>query len=335
MRARPIQILALVFLLAVPAAGQQAPFGPIEHEEGSPLYRLFYTPLSETPDPVERGSFRITTRWAYANIFEYSLGREVEQYFDVERLTTSLALRYGATGRLELGARVRFEHMHGGFLDGFITGFHEAFGLPNADREKFPEDAFGLFLVEEGGDVRMNVPRRSFGLDEVRLFGKWLAHRSHDGRQALSFRAAARIPGSLEAGEAEDGVPEQAVNLSAGVLGRSSHAPWHWHGMLGVNTVRGDERLTELLHPLALHFLLGGERELGESWSIVAQFLGSTPYVKGLGSSELDRPSLNLVMGFAGGVGQDWRWQFSFTEDVPPNSPSVDFTVALVVSRGW
>lgn len=333
---RPIQTLALVCLLAAPAAGQEAPFGPIEHEEGSPLYRLFFTPLSESADPVGEGRFRVSTRWAYSSIFEFSRGREVEQYFDLERLAPSLTLRYGVSPRLELGARARFEHMHGGFLDGVVSGFHEAFGLPNADREKFPEDAFGILLLEDSGRVRMNVPRRSFGLDEVRLFGKWLAYRSPDRDRVLSLRAAVRIPRRLkEDGPEMDGVPEQAVNVAGGVLGRSSHAPWHWHGMLGMNTIRGDERLTELLHPMAIHFLAGGERELGGGWSIVAHFLGSTPYVKGLGSSELDRPSMNLVMGFAGETGSGWRWQFSFTEDVPPNSPSPDFTVSAMLSRSW
>lgn len=340
MRTRSVGVLLLALAAAATPLGAQStprgpPYGPLEFEEGSPLYRLFLTPMAEAADPVGEGRLVVSSRWALANVFEFSVGDEMEQFFDLERITGGLTVRYGLTPRLEVGGRVRFERSSGGFLDGFIGDFHEKFGFPNGDREKFPEDTYRVVLVEDGGDLRLNIPSRSFGLDGVRLWGKWLAYRSPDGTNALSVRLAMNIPDGFGNRRSVDGVPDQSVNAAAGVLGRSSHGPWHWHGMLGLTSIRGDERVTELLHPVAGYFLAGGERELGQSVSFLAQFLGSTPYVKHFGSRDMDRPAVNLSLGFAGRAGASWRWQFSFTEDVPPNSPAVDLTVAAGLSRAW
>lgn len=63
-------------------------------------------------------------------------------------------------------------------------------------------------------------------------------------------------------------------------------------------------------------------------------FAGS-PYFKSVGASELDRVPFNLAVGIIGGRGSAWSWQASLTEDVIPNTPSVDFTVDFQLSTTW
>jgi hypothetical protein len=66
----------------------------------------------------------------------------------------------------------------------------------------------------------------------------------------------------------------------------------------------------------------------------VAQFLGGSRYASGFGFAELDHMPFNLALGARGRLAA-WTWQVSFTEDVPPNSPSVDFTLDLSLARVW
>ena len=44
---------------------------------------------------------------------------------------------------------------------------------------------------------------------------------------------------------------------------------------------------------------------------------------------------MNLVFGATGRVGESWRWDASFQEDIPADTPAVDFTIGLRVSRSW
>jgi hypothetical protein len=37
----------------------------------------------------------------------------------------------------------------------------------------------------------------------------------------------------------------------------------------------------------------------------------------------------------SGALGERWRWDASFQEDLPSDTPAIDFTVGLRVSRSW
>ena len=83
---------------------------------------------------------------------------------------------------------------------------------------------------------------------------------------------------------------------------------------------------------------LGGfavERSLGRSVAAILQYQLSWPMLEGFGHRELDWPSSNLVVGAAGRWGEAWRWDASFQEDLPADTPAIDFTLGLRVSRRW
>ena len=44
---------------------------------------------------------------------------------------------------------------------------------------------------------------------------------------------------------------------------------------------------------------------------------------------------MNLLFGVAGRLGDDWRWDMSFQEDIPAGSPAVDFTLGIALRRTW
>jgi hypothetical protein len=90
-----------------------------------------------------------------------------------------------------------------------------------------------------------------------------------------------------------------------------------------------------ILRSQAAFLTLGVEYPLLEWISAVAQYSIASPTTQGFRDRELDSPPMNLVLGLAGRMGEHWRWDASFQEDIPPDTPAVDFTLGVRVSRSW
>jgi hypothetical protein len=70
----------------------------------------------------------------------------VDGEFDLLELTA----HYWITRRTSVYATVSAYDFTGGFLDGGIEGFHQAFNLPNADRDRMQRDRFQMVLALNG-----------------------------------------------------------------------------------------------------------------------------------------------------------------------------------------
>ena len=93
--------------------------------------------------------------------------------------------------------------------------------------------------------------------------------------------------------------------------------------------------MTDVLRSYAWFVDVAAERRLAPWISAVVQYGVATPRFRGIGDTEVDGFPANLVFGVAGSVGDGWRWDVSFQEDIPANSPAVDFTLGISVSRTW
>lgn len=297
--------------------------------EQNPLYRLFHTPQSEGADLLPTGTARIDGGAAYGNFLEVSHGAEHFHLLDMERLTLDVEGRWAPLDGWEVGAGLRTTSDWGGFLDSFITGFHDFFGFPNGNRGQVEDDRYAFELIHGRKRVALHVPARGLVLDDVRLFAKRRLHRSEDGARAVSGRAVVNLaagPPDVETGRAD---------VAVEVLGRQSFGRWHLHGVLGYTTLTPPDVLEPVTRDGALYLTAGGERLLSHGLSLVAQFVGGTGYLEGVGNEQVDGHPMNLVFGFAGGGEGPWRWQLSFSEDVPPGSPSTDFSLALRLARAF
>jgi hypothetical protein len=283
--------------------------------------------MVEGADLTPRGALRIDLWTGYSNIFEQDSADAATLYLDMERLIATAAVRYGVAERLEIGARLTMETDWGGFMDGFVAGFHEALSLGNRNRRDFPSGAYGQTLEDGDGRVLVDVPRRSFDVVDVRAFAKWRAVATADGRMVLSLRAVARFPTAASA------VGAQSVDVSLMALGRTAFRGFHLHGMAGGATVNRSPELRDVLRGYTAFGMVGAERPLNDRLSAVVEFTGSTPILRSFGDSDVDGAPTNLVFGVVGRTAGGWRWQVGMQEDVPPWGPSLDFTVQLGLSR--
>jgi hypothetical protein len=322
-----LRFLVPLLALAIPLdAGAQQSYGPLPSQEGGPLQRIGFTHTVEGADLVEAGSVQAETRIAYSNIFEEDSASTHRLFLDLERLSTDVGLRWGVTQRLEAGARLAFETTGAGVLDGFISGWHETLGLPNANRGRYPLDEYAQRLADGVGRVRLDLPRRTLALEDVRLSLKWRAWESADARRALTLSGGARLPMQDKL------IGPRRTDVSLAALGRLSGERWHLHTSVGGATVRAAQDFAGLLRPAAFFADLAVERNLASWVSGVVQLSLESPRLQGFHDAEVDGWPVNLLFGVTGEVAR-WRFDVGFQEDIPAKSPAVDFTLGIGVRR--
>jgi hypothetical protein len=315
---------------APPVAGQELPSrGPLRIAERNPLYHLFLTPtqLGADLEPWQSSSFAMAL--SYSNVFEYNDSPLLRQRFDVERLHSVLTLRHGIGPRLELGLQVGVHYDWGGFLDPLIQGVHTTFGFPNANREKVEDNRYRL-LLESGLDpVRtyLDLPAGP-GIEAPQVLVAWQLSGGPQARHAVALRSTIRLP------LGDHRATTRRVDTGIEVAVRRSWARTHLHASAGAVTINAPPRLDALMRGHAWLGSLAVEQSIGERLSLLAQVSGSSSYTRPVGFAELSRMPVNVAFGAAGTLA-GWGWQFSFAEDLPPNSPAVDFTIDLQISRGW
>ncbi len=306
------------------------PLGPLRVAERNPLYHLFLTPTVRGTEVLATGGWRVGLSTAYSNIFEYNASESFFQLFDLERSTTVVSLARGLGGGVEVGASLGLQHNWGGFLDPAIQGLHDLFGLPNADREKVENGDFGVYLGSRVGrtQVYLDLPPGT-GMEAPRMWVAWKVAGGPDARGDVTLRTTVKLP------YGDHRASSRGTDVAAELALRRSWGATHLHLSGGVVRFDLPERLAPIMRDGAWYGSVALEQRVLEGLSLLGQFFGGSRYASGFGFAELDNLPLNLSVGGRGTLGEAWRWQISFTEDVPPNSPSVDFTVDVALTRVW
>jgi len=303
--------------------------GPLTWEEGSPLHRLSSTPPFETVDVTPPGGVSTDLWLGFSNFFEQDSSDTHVVFLDAERLLSAATVRWGAADRLELGGRVTFETTGPGFLDAFVRWYHESLHFGQANRDRFPGDRYSQRVTDGGSTSYVDLERRTLGLADMQLFAKWSLLGSPGRGGALAVKAVARVPTRANRVTAEQ------ADAALMALGRLGNGPWYLHGMLEATLARVPRELEGVFRSTTASFGVAVERSLGGSAGAVVQYQLTTPVLRGFEHRELDWPSSNLVLGVAGRWGESWSWDASFQEDVPADTPAIDFTFGLRVSRRW
>ena len=316
-------------MVAESLAAQQPAFGPLTVEEGAPLQRITLVPMVESADVVERGTLSADAWLGLSNIFEQDSTETHDLFVDMERLLTAVTVRWGVADGLEVGGRLTLETAGGGVLDTFVLRYHELLGFGQANRDRFPNGAYEERLGDGDRTFLEDAGPRTLGLDDVRIFLKWRAAASSDGRSVLSLKTVAWLPAQ------SNFVGERRANVALVGLARLGVRSWYLHGMLGASTARTSPELTAIVRAASFSFSVALERSFGSSLAGVLQYQIAPPLLRGFGHRELDGVASNVVIGLAGQWGESWSWDVGFQEDVPADTPAIDFTLGIRVSRSW
>jgi hypothetical protein len=285
--------------------------------------------MMEGADVLGRGVWAVDSWMGFSNIFEQDSTATHVLFLDMARLISNVTVRWGVTESIEIGARMTLETTGGGKLDGLIVDWHERLGFGQANRDRFPEGGYRQSLTDGSQETYLDIPKRTLALEDVRASLKWRALRSEDGRSVLSLRAVARLP------VGDDLQGRERGDVAAMALGRIGIGAWYAHAMVGGSTIRSSPELEPILRSASAFFTVAVERSLGSRLAALIQFQAQSAVLRSFEHRELDRAPTNLVFGFAGPLGASWKWDLSFQEDIPADTPAVDFTLGIRLRRTW
>jgi hypothetical protein len=249
------------------AADATAPFATANR---SPLLLPVGLPDARSASLLPNGATRLrsTVEVANTSLYEPSLcDQGCSLALDGETTRLAIAVERGFGDHWEASLTVPSLRHGGGFLDEAIEGWHDVFGLPNGDRENYPQDRIRFrFRLNDGG---VAISDSVSGIGDLQL---GLARR-------LGERFAVRTQVEVPTGEAEDltgsGGTDVAVSLhfsSKGNGGAASAASRLYSHLSAGVVLREDGDLLPAIQERWLYF---GSATVGwrmsERWDLKAQ----------------------------------------------------------------
>ena len=218
---------------------------------------------------------------------------------DGETYIGTLSIRYGLSEQIQVGIDIPYIQHANGFLDSFISDWHDFFGLPNGDRDRFPDDQLNYFGKDGKEGFKVNSEDGGFGDLRANLVYELFSGKSASYAIQFSIKAPTGNAEKLTGSEAwdtslalmtqyEDSLSSGSYSVWAGIAGnylgngevledRVNHwvtngwlgggwSPYHWLGLkiqFDSHSSLYDSNLKELGDP-ALIMTLGGSLALTE-----------------------------------------------------------------------
>lgn len=321
-------------LLAAPAlAGRAAALEivPFQTANRSPVVQIFGLPgpgrALLLPPGGTTAEFAVDT----ANNFAKNTDGNETSLFDGETYRFNLGLRRGIAPRFEAGLDLPYLMHRGGFLDGFIEGFHDTFGLPQSGRDNAPRNRL-LYSYRRAGVQKLLLDEDAEGLGDVRLSAAWQLRRGpeEEAPRGTSLNASLKLPTGDSDRLLGSGSTDLALWLTATHGLRTAESQWAVFGAAGLLAMTDGQVLKEQQRNLAGFGTLGaGWQPL--SWLVLkVQFDGHTPFYDDSDLKELDSASVQLTLGGDLAVGEKTALELAVSEDiVVDTAPDAVFHLAL------
>jgi hypothetical protein len=308
---------------------QAAEITPFYTQNQSPLVQIYGLPFIGDPSLAAPGKadFRLMLDLA-SNFVDDSNPRE-SILLDGESTRISLDARYGIKKDWEVGVVIPYVAQSGGFLDGFIEGYHDLFGFPQGGRDQAPRNRL-LYRYLKDGREQLRVDHSSSGLGDISLSGGWQVYGGKGQPSSLALRSSLKLP----TGSSSDLHGSGSWDLSFWLVG--SH---DWQSPYGHLTLLGAAGLMGMTDGDVLESQQRnrvGFGSLGIGWSparwiaFKVQANGHTPFYKDSELRELNMSSIQLTIGGTLAFSEKISLDVGVTEDViVKTSPDAVFHLAL------
>lgn len=324
---RLLWMFFLISLWSVPVAGAFEAT-PLNTSNRGPLVEVFGLPSAEPARLTPTGTTAVAVTAEVVNMFIGAANAASGErlLLDGETYRWTLSVRKRITAGAEIGLELPVLLHGGGFLDGFIDGWHDAFGMPSGDREKADRGIL-TYRYERRGRTLVNLTRSTGGIGDLRITGAWSLFE--DDRRALSLHSSIKIPtgdpNRLTGSGSVDGTVSLAASTAA-ETGLGTVSAFGSVGALGMTKgdVIGDRQKSVV-----------GFGTLGTGWSPVdalcftLQLNGNTGFFRS-SLYQLADPSAQLVIGGTIAVDPSTHIDVGVVEDIAvATSPDVVFHLAL------
>ena len=329
---RIIGSLMLCLVVAVGMAGNAAaapvdPAIPFSTSNQNPLVVVYGLPPAGAATVLTSGKTAVELRADIASVCSRDDRSEESILLDGESYRFTLVLQHGLGEGFEVGLEIPYAMHREGFLDGFISDWHDFFQLPQGERDDLPNDRLAYRYVKDGR-TEVELDDETEGLGDLRLTGAWqLWRRGSDEPQAVALRASLKLPTGDEHHLLGSGSTDVALWLSGSQAFRGgSLALFGAAGALLMSD--GDVLADQQRHVAAFGTLGGGWRPLPRL-ALKAQVDGHTSCYRDSDLSELS-DSLQLAFGGTIGLTETLTLDLAVAEDIAVDTaPDIVFHLAI------
>lgn len=187
--------------------------GPARARNFQPIQLIFLQLPFERAQTVHRRQLSLEVDSAESNEIATTQGPIVSALkFETNR--TVFGIRYGIADHWEVGVHMPFITRYGGFLDPVINQVESWFNAKNSERDRYPDNTFGAFVVRKGDEVLFEGKRETFqpgdlwfsAKREIDLGSRW---------PLLAVRGALKMPTGDEDAVLGSGSPDLGFGLAA------------------------------------------------------------------------------------------------------------------------
>lgn len=315
--------LAVVLLLSQGCGTLPRSCGPLPTRNQHPA-QLLAAHLDPVPAQVlPAGEALVRFDNAYSSLWLISDNGPTRNslFLDAETWRTALGLRLGLGHGVELETQLPFGYASGGFLDSFVIGWHELFGLPGQGRSANPRDAF-VIEADRQGNAALAVEPYELQLTDIPIGVR--ARVLGDDAAALAVRGVVELP----TGDQSAGFGNGGVDVALGLVG-DLHLGDVWffaHGHYSfVHTSAPARRAGLDLRDVAA-VGAGGGWDVLPGLSLLVQTQWETSVLRDLGFPRAADNQWLLWSGFRVACSESCFLELGLGEDIGP-FVSPDFTV--------
>lgn len=300
---------------------------PLRVSNQGSLAKLTGLPTLDRARLLADGEYEAGFSWDLAN--SYTLGRNGSEQlsFDGESHRLALRLDRGFANGWEIGVEAPLIVHRRGFLDAFIEGWHDLFGLPQGGRDQaareqldysYQKDSKALFSLQDEemglGDIRLLLSRQLLSADD----------------SALALHASLELPSGAAGKLLGSGSVDMALWLSGEQRWRLTSQRLALHYGVGLLAANSGELLSGQRRPLV------GTGTLGLAWSywswlaLQIQIDAHTSLFENSGLRQIDAASAQLAIGGAVALAERTRLELAVVEDIAVDTaPDVNFHLRL------
>jgi hypothetical protein len=321
-RALSFTLLALSVSVQTVTAEDDTWRRPLRNRNQFPPALLFIFLEPERATVLEKDERLFGLNFDYSNILVSQQTNGDALFVDAEYLRSDFRFETGLGRGLEVRASIPFYVMYGGFLDGFISGFHQAFGFPNAGRENFPNDEFHYLYRKDGESVLdRNDSAAAFGDLTVQIKKALMVK----DRNELAVRGAVKLPTGSRESLTGSGKTDFALGLLLSRVGR------RFGGYFNINFawLGKPDGLETRNH---LSFMGAFDWRLKPTLAALIQYQHQARFLR----SEipvLDQSGRQLVLGLRWRRSGRNQFEWRFAEDLSSTAP--DFTFGFQWTITW
>lgn len=316
--------IVMLFFPPVAAATEIVPF---ESTNQSPLVQIYGLPGTGNGGLLPQGRTEMRMQVALASNYADRENSRERVILDGETTRFTLAARYGLLPRMEIGIKIPYISHSGGFLDGFLEGYHGLFGFPNGGRDQAPKNRLRYRYRYDGVD-KIRIDSSGSGIGDLQLTTAFPLFEEKN--QGMTLNAALKLPTGDSDQLRGSGSTDLSLWLHERIGGAFAAGSWTSYGSAGILFMTAGKVLPDQQKRWV------GFGSLGIGWaplnwlSFKLQTDAHTPFFSGSDLKEVAANAVQLIAGGTISFSDRLALDIGVSEDLIVNtSPDVVFYFTL------